>query len=198
VLLIIDNYDSFTYNLAQYFQELGKNTQVFFNNEVTIKDIETLNPSHLVISPGPGRPVDAGISLEVVRYFSGRLPILGVCLGHQAMAESFGADIVSADRIMHGKTSLIHHQQTDLFEKLPTPFRATRYHSLLVKPSTLSKDFVVTAWTQDVGDGVEEVMAIQHKTLPLYGVQFHPESIMTEYGLELLGNFLRMSPYTDN
>ncbi len=189
MLLLIDNYDSFTYNLYQYFCELGQEVLVKRNNEITLAEIESLNPDYLVISPGPCSPNEAGISLDAIRYFATKLPILGVCLGHQALAQAFGAKIIRANKVMHGKTSLIQHADKGLFQGLALPLRVTRYHSLLVEKSSLPECFEVTAWTENEA-GPYEIMAIAHKTLPLEGVQFHPESILTEQGHALLSNFL--------
>lgn len=186
MLLIIDNFDSFTYNLAQYFGELGAAVQVRRNNQISLGEIAAHNPARIVISPGPCTPDTAGISLDVVRQFAGKIPILGVCLGHQCLAQAFGAKISHAKKIVHGKTSLIQHQQQGIFHALPSPFRVTRYHSLVVAQEALPECFDVTAVT--VEDN--EIMGIRHKTLALEGVQFHPESIMTEHGHQLLKNFL--------
>ncbi|CCN47826.1 Anthranilate synthase component II [Vibrio nigripulchritudo MADA3029] len=191
MLLIIDNYDSFTYNLYQYFCELGADVKVVRNDEITIEGIEALAPSHLVISPGPCTPNEAGISLQAIEHFAGKLPILGVCLGHQAIAQVFGGDVIRAKKVMHGKTSPIWHEQQGLFEALNMPLTVTRYHSLTVKAETLPDCFEVTAWTKDVDGEFDEIMGFQHNTLPIEGVQFHPESIKTEQGHELLANFLR-------
>lgn len=189
MLLLIDNYDSFTYNLYQYFCELGQEVLVKRNDEITLADIETLNPDYLVISPGPCSPNEAGISLDAINYFATKLPILGVCLGHQSLAQAFGAKIVRSNKVMHGKTSLIQHSEKGLFQGLALPLRVTRYHSLLVEKSSLPECFEITAWSENE-TGLYEIMAIAHKTLPLEGVQFHPESILTEQGHALLGNFL--------
>ncbi|BCL71378.1 Anthranilate synthase component II [Vibrio nigripulchritudo SFn27] len=191
MLLIIDNYDSFTYNLYQYFCELGADVKVVRNDEITIEGIEALAPSHLVISPGPCTPNEAGISLQAIEHFAGKLPILGVCLGHQAIAQVFGGDVIRAKKVMHGKTSPIWHEQQGLFEALNMPLTVTRYHSLTVKAETLPDCFEVTAWTKDADGEFDEIMGFQHNTLPIEGVQFHPESIKTEQGHELLANFLR-------
>ncbi|MBD1227431.1 aminodeoxychorismate synthase component II [Xenorhabdus griffiniae] len=190
MLLIIDNYDSFTFNLYQYFCELGAEVLVKRNDEIQLKDIEDLAPTHLVISPGPCTPNEAGISLEAISHFAGKLPILGVCLGHQAIGQAFGAKVVKAREVMHGKTSLIHHSQQGVFKGLDRPLTVTRYHSLVIAAETLPASFEVTAWSQRNGD-VDEIMGIRHRTLPLEGVQFHPESILSEQGHELLNNFLR-------
>lgn len=190
MLLIIDNYDSFTYNLYQYFCELGATVKVVRNDEIDIAGIAALNPTHLVISPGPCTPDDAGISLQAVEHFSGRLPILGVCLGHQAIAQVFGAEVVRARQVMHGKTSQVIHTDRSVFHSLNNPLTVTRYHSLVVKADTLPECFDVTAWTEKDGQ-FDEIMGIAHKTLPIEGVQFHPESILTEQGHQLLANFLQ-------
>ncbi|KLU14866.1 MULTISPECIES: aminodeoxychorismate synthase component II [Xenorhabdus] len=190
MLLIIDNYDSFTFNLYQYFCELGTEVLVKRNDEIQLEDIEDLAPTHLVISPGPCTPNEAGISLEAISHFAGKLPILGVCLGHQAIGQAFGASVVKAREVMHGKTSLIHHSQQGVFKGLDRPLTVTRYHSLVVAAETLPASFEVTAWSQRNGD-VDEIMGIRHRTLPLEGVQFHPESILSEQGHELLNNFLK-------
>jgi anthranilate synthase/aminodeoxychorismate synthase-like glutamine amidotransferase len=185
MLLLIDNYDSFTYNLAQYLGELGAEVRVLRNDQITVDEIERLAPSHLVISPGPCTPNEAGISLEVVRRLSGKIPLLGVCLGHQAIGQAFGGQVVRAARVMHGKTSKIFHDEQGLFAGLPNPFEATRYHSLVVEPATLPACLRVTAKTWE-----EEIMGLRHERLPVYGVQFHPESILTVEGKRLLANFL--------
>ncbi|UXI01517.1 aminodeoxychorismate/anthranilate synthase component II [Photobacterium sp. TY1-4] len=190
MLLMIDNYDSFTYNLYQYFCELGAEVQVVRNDEIDIAGIEALAPSHLVISPGPCTPNEAGISLQAIEYFAGKLPILGVCLGHQSLAQVFGAEVVRARQVMHGKTSLVVHTGRSVFTGLNQPLTVTRYHSLVVKADTLPDCFDITAWTERDGE-MDEIMGIAHKTLPLEGVQFHPESILTEQGHQLLANFLR-------
>ncbi|GLQ74478.1 glutamine amidotransferase [Vibrio penaeicida] len=191
MLLIIDNYDSFTYNLYQYFCELGADVKVVRNDEITLDEIELLAPSHLVISPGPCTPNEAGISLSAIEHFAGKLPILGVCLGHQAIAQVFGGNVVRAKKVMHGKTSPIQHIDIGLFEQLNLPLTVTRYHSLVVETKSLPDCFEVTAWTQSSDGKFDEIMGFQHKTLPIEGVQFHPESIKTEQGHELLANFLR-------
>ena len=185
MLLMIDNYDSFTYNLVQYLGELGAAVCVHRNDRVTIEQIRDIRPSHIVISPGPCTPNEAGLSVDVVRQFGDAIPILGVCLGHQSVAQAFGGDIVHAQVLMHGKTSMIHHKGGGIFDSLQSPFQATRYHSLVVNPTTLPECFTITAWTDD-----GEIMGIQHLEHQIYGVQFHPESISTQYGHELLENFL--------
>ncbi|HIF9093083.1 TPA: aminodeoxychorismate/anthranilate synthase component II [Photobacterium damselae] len=191
MLLIIDNYDSFTYNLYQYFCQLGAEVKVVRNDEIDIAGIEALNPTHLVISPGPCTPNEAGISLAAIQHFAGKLPILGVCLGHQAMAQAFGATIVRAKQAMHGKTSPITHTDQSVFHGLNNPLTVTRYHSLVVQADTLPSEFMVTAWTTTPDGKRDEIMGICHKELALEGVQFHPESILTEQGHQLLANFLR-------
>ncbi|ABV35417.1 glutamine amidotransferase of anthranilate synthase or para-aminobenzoate synthase [Shewanella sediminis HAW-EB3] len=187
MLLMIDNYDSFTFNLVQYFQQLGQEVVVKRNDEITIEQIASLKPTHLVISPGPCSPNEVGISLSAIEYFAGKLPILGVCLGHQAIAQVFGANVIRAKRVMHGKTSAIEHLGNGLFSKLNNPLTVTRYHSLLV--DSVPEQFKLDAWYDDPVHGME-IMAMRHKTLPIYGVQFHPESVLTEQGHELLQNFL--------
>lgn len=187
MLLVIDNYDSFTYNLVQYFGELGAVIEVRRNDEVTVAAIEKLAPERIVISPGPCTPNEAGISCETIRAFAGKIPLLGVCLGHQSIGQVFGGEVVRADRLMHGKTSPIHHTGENVFAGLPTPFEATRYHSLLVKRETLPGCLTVTAWTEE-----GEIMGLAHRELAVYGVQFHPESILTSEGKKLLRNFLTL------
>ncbi len=187
MLVMIDNYDSFTYNLVQYFGELGEDVRVFRNDKVTIEVIEGLNPRRLVISPGPCTPKEAGISVQAISHFAGRLPVLGVCLGHQSLAVAFGGEVVRADRLMHGKTSMIHHNGSSIFHSLPNPFEATRYHSLVVKRETVPECLEVTAETAE-----GEIMGLRHRTLGAEGVQFHPESILTAAGMDLLRNFLKL------
>lgn len=191
MLLLIDNYDSFTYNLYQYFCELGAEVLVKRNDQLSLADIEQLAPSHLVISPGPCTPDDAGISLAAITHFAERLPILGVCLGHQAMAQAFGAQVVRARQAVHGKTSPIRHNGQSVFRGLNNPLTVTRYHSLIVAAESLPECFTLTAWTERDGQP-DEIMGIVHKTLPLHGVQFHPESILSEQGHQLLDNFLKI------
>jgi anthranilate synthase component 2 len=185
MLLIIDNYDSFTHNLAQYFQCLGQDVLVYAHDSITISMIEQLAPDYLIISPGPKGPQETGVSLAAIDYFYKKIPILGVCLGHQCIGYAFGANVIHAPEIIHGKTSVISHNQQGLFAGLPTPFLGTRYHSLAIDRATLHKDFTVDAWTEDT------IMAISHRDYPLYGLQFHPEAILTEHGMQLLSNFLR-------
>ncbi|MAA62095.1 MULTISPECIES: anthranilate synthase component II [Idiomarina] len=190
MIVLIDNFDSFTHNLARYFRELGEDVSVFRNNELTLTDIEQLAPQALVISPGPCTPNESGISLAAIEHFQTKLPILGVCLGHQALAQVFGANVVRAEKVMHGKTSVIKHSGEGLFRQLNNPLEVTRYHSLVVSPESLSTDFVIDADTE-TEKGQREIMAIRHRHLPLFGVQFHPESVMTAQGHNLLANFLR-------
>lgn len=186
MILMIDNYDSFTFNLVQFLGELGQELIVKRNDEITIEDIEQMQPDFLMISPGPCSPNEAGISMDAIRHFAGEIPIFGVCLGQQSIAQVFGGDVVRAERLMHGKTSFMHHDEKTIFADIPNPFTATRYHSLIVKKETLPECLEVTSWTEE-----GEIMAIRHKTLPIEGVQFHPESIMTSHGKELLQNFIR-------
>lgn len=188
MLLVIDNYDSFTYNLVQYFGELGADVKIFRNDEITIADIEKLKPDQIVISPGPGRPEEAGISVEVIKKLAGKYPILGVCLGHQAIGYAYGGKIIRAKHLMHGKTSHIKHDDREIFKNLDNPFEATRYHSLVIDTKTIPDCLEVTAKSED-----GEIMGIRHKTLPLWGVQFHPESILTKAGKKLLKNFLYLT-----
>lgn len=185
MLLMIDNYDSFTYNLVQYLKELHNDVLVHRNDEISLSDIKNLQPECVVISPGPGRPEDAGITLSLIKKFAGVIPILGICLGHQAIAQAFGARIIRAKKVMHGKTSLIYHDESDIFSGIKMPLTATRYHSLVIEKDSLPNDFNTIAWTDE-----SEIMGIQHKTLPLTGLQFHPESILTEQGHTLLQNFI--------
>ena len=189
MLLMIDNYDSFTYNIVQYFGELGQDVNVVRNDEVTIADIEALKPEYLVISPGPCSPTEAGISLAAILHFAGKIPLLGVCLGHQAIGQAFGGDVIRAREVMHGRISPIYHANRGVFQDLPNPFNATRYHSLIVDKKTLPETLEITAWTEFEGQ-VDEIMGLRHKTLPIEGVQFHPESILSEHGHALLKRFL--------
>lgn len=186
-ILMLDNYDSFTYNLVQYFGELGVDVQVHRNDQITVAEAIALNPAYICISPGPCSPAEAGVSIDLIKHFAGKTPILGVCLGHQAIGAAFGGQIIRAKQLMHGKTSLITHKGTDLFTGLPSPYTVTRYHSLAIDPNTLPDCLEVTAQTDD-----GEIMGIRHKTLPVYGVQFHPESVLSEHGHALLKNFLNL------
>lgn len=189
---MIDNYDSFTWNLVQYFAELGFDTVVRRNDELMLSDIIALNPSRLVISPGPCSPNEAGISMQAIAHFAGKIPILGVCLGHQAIAQVFGADIVRARQVVHGKNSWIRHDNQSVFFGLKNPLSVTRYHSLVVAKASLPEDFIMTAWTQNADGSVDEIMGIAHRSLAIHGVQFHPEAILTEQGHQLLANFLQI------
>ncbi|TWH64841.1 anthranilate synthase component 2 [Azomonas agilis] len=191
MLLMIDNYDSFTYNLVQYFGELGAQTHVVRNDELSLADIEALKPERIVISPGPCTPNEAGVSLEVIKHFAGKLPLLGVCLGHQSIGQAFGGEVVRARQAMHGKTSPVFHKDLGVFARLHQPLTVTRYHSLVVKRETLPDCLEITAWTQHEDGSMDEIMGLRHKHLNIEGVQFHPESILTEQGHELLANFLR-------
>lgn len=190
MLLMLDNYDSFTFNLVQYFQELGQQVAVHRNDTIGVADVRDMQPEFIVISPGPGNPDEAGISLDLVRDLGGQIPILGVCLGHQVIAQCFGGKVVHARQVMHGKTSLIHHNARGVFRSLPSPFEATRYHSLVAEPASLPAVLEVTAWTVTPAGVQEEIMGIRHRELPIYGVQFHPEAILTEHGHHMLRNFL--------
>ena len=194
MLLMIDNYDSFTFNLVQYLQELKQIVIVHRNDTLSVDDIRRMKPDHIVISPGPGKPQDAGISLEVVRTLGPSTPVLGVCLGHQVIAECYGGDVVHARRVMHGKTSMIEHDGSHVFENLPSPFEATRYHSLVVKPDTVPDVLDINAWSLDEQGRRDEIMGLRHATFPVYGVQFHPEAIFTEHGHQMLQNFLLRHP----
>ena len=187
MILVIDNYDSFTYNLVQYLGELKTETKVFRNDKITLKEIEALSPEKILVSPGPCTPKEAGISVEVIRYFAGKLPILGVCLGHQAIAEAFGGKVIKAEKLMHGKTSKIYHDRKTIFKYLSNPFDATRYHSLIAERESLPDCFEISAWTKD-----GEVMGLRHKEHKIEGVQFHPESILTGEGMKLLKNFVAL------
>ncbi len=188
MLLMIDNYDSFTYNLVQYIRELGEEVVVYRNDKITLEEIERLQPSRLVVSPGPCTPNEAGISVSAISHFSGKIPVLGVCLGHQSIAQAFGGRVVRAERLMHGKTSPVFHDNLELFSGLPNPFDATRYHSLLVEKCSLPECLEVTAWTKE-----NEIMGMRHRILPVWGMQFHPESILTVSGMDILKNFLEMT-----
>jgi anthranilate synthase component 2 len=191
MLLMIDNYDSFTYNLVQYFMQLGVDVEVVRNDKLTLADIETMAPRQLVISPGPCTPAEAGISVAAIQHFAGKIPLLGICLGHQSMAAAFGGRVVRADKLMHGKTSMISHDGQGLFAGVDNPFEATRYHSLIAERASFPACLKVTAWTDET-----VIMGLEHRELPLWGVQFHPESILTRCGLQLLENFLRLSRET--
>ncbi|KAF0192415.1 MAG: anthranilate synthase component II [Gammaproteobacteria bacterium] len=190
MLLMIDNYDSFTYNLVQYLGELGAEVRVFRNDQLSVGEIERMKPAQIVISPGPCTPHEAGVSNEVIQAFAGKIPLLGVCLGHQCIGQVFGGKVVHAHAVMHGKTSAIHHNGTGVFTGLPSPFQATRYHSLVVARDSLPACLEITAWTQNADGAVDEVMGLRHRHLAVEGVQFHPESILTEHGHQLLKNFL--------
>ncbi len=187
MLLMIDNYDSFTYNLVQYFGELREDVRVYRNDEIALEEIARLAPAYIVISPGPCTPTEAGVSVPLIQRFAGEIPILGVCLGHQSIGQAFGGRIVHAKQLMHGKTSQIHHQDSGVFAGLPNPFTATRYHSLVIERESVPGCLEITAWTDD-----GEIMGVRHRTLPVEGVQFHPESILTEHGHDLLANFLKV------
>ena len=193
MLLMIDNYDSFTYNVVQYLGELGAEVKVVRNDELTVAQIEALKPERIVVSPGPCTPNEAGISLEAIKHFAGKLPILGVCLGHQSIGQAFGGDVVRARQVMHGKTSPVYHLDTGVFQGLNNPLTVTRCHSLVVKRETLPDCLELTAWTQLDDGSVDEIMGLRHKTLNIEGVQFHPESILTEQGHELFANFLKQT-----
>lgn len=190
MLLMIDNYDSFTYNVVQYLGELGADVHVYRNDEITLEQIAELAPEKIVISPGPCTPNEAGVSLSVIEHFKGRIPILGICLGHQSIGQVFGGKIVRAGQVMHGKTSLVHHNNHGVFKALANPFTATRYHSLVVDKNSLPDCLEITAWTENEDGTMEEIMGIRHKELDIEGVQFHPESILSEHGHDLLNNFL--------
>ena len=193
MLLMIDNYDSFTYNLVQYFGELGQAVKVIRNDDLSVSDIAALKPERIVISPGPCTPNEAGVSLEVLEKLSGSVPILGVCLGHQSLGQAFGGKVIRAKTIMHGKTSLMHHKGQGVFSNLPSPFEATRYHSLVVEKESLPDCLEITAWTENADGSFDEIMGLRHKTLSLQGVQFHPESILTQHGHAMLKNFLEQA-----
>ncbi len=193
MLLMIDNYDSFTYNVVQYLGELGAEVKVIRNDEMTIAQIEALNPERIVVSPGPCTPSEAGVSIEAILHFAGKLPILGVCLGHQSIGQAFGGEVVRARQVMHGKTSPVHHRDLGVFAGLNNPLTVTRYHSLVVKRETLPDCLEVTAWTTHADGSVDEIMGLRHRTLQIEGVQFHPESILTEQGHELFANFLKQT-----
>ena len=190
MLLMLDNYDSFTYNLVHYFRELGAQVEVYRNDALSLADIEALAPSHLVISPGPCTPNEAGISLAAIEHFAGKIPVLGVCLGHQSIGQVFGADVVRAKQVMHGKTSMVSHTDTSIFKDLENPLQVTRYHSLVLAPASIPECLEVTAWSLDADGNNEAIMGVRHKQFDVEGVQFHPESILTRQGHELLANFL--------
>ena len=190
MLLMIDNYDSFTYNLVQYFGELGQEVKTVRNDEISIEDIEEISPEFVVISPGPCTPNEAGISLDVIKYFTGKIPILGVCLGFQSLVQAFGGNIIGAKEIMHGKVSEVFHKDIGVFKNLKSPLNATRYHSLVAEQSSLPECFEITSWTEDNNNQLDEIMGVRHKEYALEGVQFHPESILTEHGHEMLDNFI--------
>ncbi len=195
MLLMIDNYDSFTYNLVQYFGELGQEVSVYRNDQITLEQIHELEPEHIVISPGPCTPSEAGISVDVINEFMDKIPILGVCLGHQSIGQALGGRIVHANRIMHGKTSDIYHENSDVFTGLESPFVATRYHSLVIEQESLPESLEVTAWTRAETGDIDEIMGVRHKDYPVFGVQFHPESILTTFGHDLLKNFLHINSH---
>ena len=192
MMLMIDNYDSFTYNLVQYLGELGADVVVHRNDQITVADIEAMQPERIMISPGPCTPNEAGISMDVIRHFAGKVPILGVCLGHQSIGQVFGGNIIHAREIMHGKTSMIHHKGVGVFKGLTNPYEATRYHSLVIEKDSLPACLEITAWTENADGSMDEIMGVRHKQLDVEGVQFHPESILTQHGHDLLKNFLEM------
>lgn len=193
MLLMIDNYDSFTFNLVQYFGELGQEVEVYRNDKITIEQIQQMSPEYLVISPGPCTPMEAGISVQAIQHFAGKIPIMGVCLGHQSIGQAFDGKIIRAKEVMHGKTSPVYHQDSGMFANLPNPVETTRYHSLVIEQESLPDCLEVTAWTQDDEGNLDEIMGVRHKTLPIEGVQFHPESILTEQGHQMLRNFLEQN-----
>ena len=190
MILMIDNYDSFTYNVVQYLAELNADVQVYRNDEITIAEIEALAPEKIVISPGPCTPNEAGVSVEAIKTFAGRIPILGICLGHQSIGQAFGCKIIRAKQVMHGKTSMIYHDHSGVFKGLSNPYEATRYHSLVIEQSTMADCLTVHAWTQNEDGSIDEIMGVRHNDLAIEGVQFHPESILTQHGHDLLQNFL--------
>lgn len=193
MILIIDNYDSFTYNLVQYLGEIGEEVKVVRNDQIGTKEIKALQPDHIVISPGPCTPNEAGISLETITEFGGEIPILGVCLGHQSIGQAYGGKIVKAQQVMHGKTSMVHHHKKHVFEKCDNPFTATRYHSLVIEKQSIPDCLEITAWTENDAGELDEIMGVRHKELAVEGVQFHPESILTDFGHHLLTNFVRQN-----
>lgn len=190
MILMIDNYDSFTYNIVQYLAELKVDVKVYRNDELTLADIERLSPEKIVISPGPCTPNEAGVSVDTIKNFAGKIPILGICLGHQSIGQAFGGQIVRAKQVMHGKTSMMHHSDRGVFKGLSNPFQATRYHSLVIEQTTLPECLDMTAWTENVDGSLDEIMGVRHKDMSVEGVQFHPESILTQHGHDLLSNFL--------
>ena len=192
MMIMIDNYDSFTYNLVQYLGELGADVVVHRNDQITVDEIEKLNPERIMISPGPCTPNEAGVSMQTIEHFAGKLPILGVCLGHQSIGQVFGGKIIHAKEIMHGKTSMIHHNDKGVFNGLTNPYEATRYHSLVIEKDSVPDCLEITAWTENADGSMDEIMGVRHKELPIEGVQFHPESILTQHGHDLLKNFLEM------
>ena len=192
-LIMVDNYDSFTYNVVQYFGELNADVTVVRNDELSVVDIAEKNPDYVVLSPGPCTPNEAGVSLQAVAHFAGNKPLLGICLGHQSIGQAFGGDIVRASKVMHGKISPVYHNNTGVFKDLPSPFNATRYHSLVIDKNTLPDCLDITAWTQNDDGSIDEIMGVKHKSLAVEGVQFHPESILTEHGHQLLDNFLQQN-----
>ncbi len=191
MIFVLDNYDSFTYNLVQYLGEMGQDVIVRRNDQVTIADIEAMSPERILISPGPCTPEDAGISIQLIKHFAGKVPLFGVCLGHQAMGAAFGGDVVRAKNLMHGKTSMVEHDGRTIFQNVPSPMQATRYHSLIVKEATLPKELEISAYTRDA-DGNRVIMGLRHRQFPVEGVQFHPESVLTTHGKELVRNFLAL------
>jgi anthranilate synthase component 2 len=191
MILMVDNYDSFTYNVVQYLAELKAEVKVYRNDQITIAEIEQLAPEKIVISPGPCTPKEAGVSVQAIKHFAGKIPILGICLGHQSIGQAFGGEIVRAKQVMHGKTSMIHHNNSGVFAGLTNPYEATRYHSLVINQDTLPDCLEVTAWTQNEDGSRDEIMGVRHKELAVEGVQFHPESILTQHGHDLLENFLK-------
>lgn len=198
MLLMIDNYDSFTFNLVHYFRQLGQEVVTIRNDEISIQQIQTMQPDYIVISPGPGDPDGAGLTLEIIRTFAGKIPLLGVCLGHQSIAQCYGGTVKRAENVMHGKTSTVTHNQQGLFKNLNNPLTVTRYHSLIVDPDNLPDVLQVTAWIESEDGKIEEIMGIEHKSLAVFGVQFHPESVLTEQGLELIHNFLSVNKVSDH
>lgn len=192
MILMIDNYDSFTYNLVQYLGELGADVVVKRNDEITLKDIEVLSPERIIVSPGPCTPNEAGISLETIKHYAGKLPLFGVCLGHQSIGQAFGGNIIRAKEVMHGKTSLMHHANKGVFAELSNPFEATRYHSLVIEKETLPDCLEITSWTETEEGEIDEIMGVRHKEYPLEGVQFHPESILSQHGHDMLQHFMDM------